>query len=49
MPAGGFFTLGCIIAAVNKLKNKKPPQEITCGGCEGCPMADKCGTKEADK
>ncbi|HOR22623.1 MAG TPA: Rnf-Nqr domain containing protein, partial [Ruminococcus sp.] len=47
MPAGGFFTLGMIIAIVNKLANKKPPQEIECGGCEGCPMADKCGGKEA--
>ena len=40
MPAGGFFTLGVIIALVNKLCNKKPPQEL---GCSGCPNADKCG------
>jgi electron transport complex protein RnfE len=40
MPAGGFFTLGVIIALVNKLSNKKPPQEL---GCSGCPNADKCG------
>ena len=40
MPAGGFFTLGMIIAAVNKLKNKKPPQEL---GCKGCPNAESCG------
>ena len=40
MPAGGFFTLGIIIALVNKLSNKKPPQEL---GCSGCPNADKCG------
>ena len=39
MPAGGFFTLGMIIAAVNKLSNKKPPQEL---GCKGCPNADSC-------
>ena len=44
MPAGGFFTLGMIIAAVNKLKNKKPPQEL---GCGGCPNAKNCG-KEGD-
>ncbi|MBQ8786268.1 MAG: electron transport complex subunit E, partial [Oscillospiraceae bacterium] len=36
MPAGGFFTLGVIIALVNKLANKKPPQEI---GCAACPNA----------
>ena len=40
MPAGGFFTLGMIIAAVNKLRNKKPPQEL---GCSGCPNAETCG------
>ena len=33
-----------IIAAVNKLKNKKPPQEL---GCGGCPNAKNCG-KEGD-
>ncbi len=45
MPAGGFFTLGMIIAAVNKLTNKKPPAEISCGGCESCPMAENCSGK----
>ena len=40
MPAGGFFTLGVIIAAVNKFTNKKPPQEL---GCKGCPNAEACG------
>ena len=41
MPAGGFFTLGVIIALVNKLANKKPPQEI---GCAACPNAKNCPT-----
>lgn len=41
MPAGGFFTLGVIIALVNKLANKKPPQEI---GCANCPNAKNCPT-----
>ncbi len=40
MPAGGFFTLGVIIAVVNKLSNKKPPQEL---GCKSCPNAEACG------
>ncbi len=40
MPAGGFFTLGIIIAAVNKLTSKKPPREI---GCAGCANAEACG------
>lgn len=41
MPAGGFFVLGCIIALVNKIANKKPPQEI---GCHACPNAAHCPT-----
>ena len=45
MPAGGFFTLGMIIAAINKLANKKPPEEIS---CEGCPSASLC-KKTADE
>lgn len=39
MPAGGFFTLGIIIAVVNRLKNKKPPKEISCANC---PNAHAC-------
>lgn len=39
MPAGGFFTLGVVIALVNKFANKKPPQEI---GCSACPNAKNC-------
>lgn len=40
MPAGGFFILGCIIAAVNKLSHRKPPASV---GCDTCPNAEKCG------
>lgn len=40
MPAGGFFTLGIIIAAVNKFTGQKPPKEL---GCKGCPNAENCG------
>lgn len=39
MPAGGFFVLGVIIAVVNKIANKKPPQTL---GCAGCPHAATC-------
>lgn len=41
MPAGGFFVLGCIIAVVNKLAKRKPPEKI---GCAGCPCADSCAS-----
>lgn len=45
-PAGGFLTLGFIIAIVNKLKHKAPPKEL---GCEGCPNASVCHGKEGNK
>lgn len=38
LPAGGFFTLGCVIAIVGKLTKKKP-KEI---GCENCPSRESC-------
>ena len=41
MPAGGFFVLGCVIALVNIITKKKPPQEI---GCACCPNAASCPT-----
>lgn len=40
MPAGGFFVLGCVIALVNRLAKRKPPQEL---GCHNCPNAEGCG------
>jgi electron transport complex protein RnfE len=39
MPAGGFFVLGMLIAAVNMIAGRKPPKEIS---CEGCPSAAIC-------
>ena len=38
LPAGGFFTLGCVIAIVGKLTKKKP-KEI---GCDSCPSRSSC-------
>ena len=43
MSAGGFFVLGCIIALVNKLAGRKPPQKI---GCAGCPNAENCASRK---
>lgn len=34
LPAGGFFTLGCVIAIVGKLTGKKP-KKIDCASCPG--------------
>jgi electron transport complex protein RnfE len=50
MPAGGFFALGVIIAVVNKIANRRPPEELSCsGGCEGCPHSSGCSEKEVEK
>ncbi len=38
LPAGGFFTLGCVIAIVGKLAKKKPKKI----GCECCPGREAC-------
>lgn len=38
LPAGGFFTLGCVIAIVGKLTGKKP-RKIT---CDACPSRGAC-------
>lgn len=43
LPAGGFFTLGCVIAVVGKL-SKKNPKAV---GCDGCPGRAFC--KHAEK
>ncbi|MDR0974998.1 MAG: electron transport complex subunit E [Ruminococcus sp.] len=39
MPAGGFFTLGIIIAIVYKFIKRKPPAKV---GCAACPIASDC-------
>jgi electron transport complex protein RnfE len=49
MPAGGFFTLGILIAILYKFTNKKPPAKV---GCAACPIAAdciNCAAKAANK
>ncbi len=49
LPAGGFFVLGCVIALVNKLSNRKPPEAACCAACpnrEGC---ISCPSAETEK
>ena len=47
LPAGGFFVLGCVIALVNKISNRKPPEAT---GCSACPNKEACSecTEKAD-
>ncbi len=46
MSAGGFFVLGCVIALVNKISKKKPPEKI---GCAACPNAKNCASVKGGK
>ncbi|MCM1166232.1 MAG: electron transport complex subunit E [Lachnospiraceae bacterium] len=51
LPAGGFFVLGCVIALVNKIANRKPPEAT---GCAACPNRESCisvekGAETAEK
>lgn len=48
MPAGGFFVLGCIIAFVNKIANRKPPESVGCSGCPNAENCSGCDKKEAE-
>lgn len=45
MPAGGFLTLGFIIAVVCALSKKKPPKKM---GCAACPNAAACSAKSEE-
>lgn len=45
-PAGGFFVLGCIIALVNRIANRKPPKEIGCSGCAAKGSCSSCSASE---
>ena len=46
MPPAGFFVLGVLIAVVNKLANKKPPQELGCHSCPNNGVCNGCSSKE---
>lgn len=51
LPAGGFFSLGIIIAIVGKLTKKKP-KDITCSSCPnkaGCRFAENEELQASDK
>ena len=45
LPAGGFFTLGCIIAVIGAVTKKKPRKT----GCECCPSRENCMALEKQK
>lgn len=50
LPAGGFFVLGCVIALVNKISNRKPREATGCAACSGCAGCEGgCPSGEAEK
>lgn len=52
LPAGGFFVLGCVIALVNKLSNRKPKEAsgcAACGACQGCDGGQCPSAETAEK
>ena len=49
LPPGGFFTYGLLMAAVNRLAEKKGKPRAELRGCEACPMAHNCALNSANK
>lgn len=49
LPPGGFFTYGLIMAAVNRLAEKKGKPRAELRGCEACPMAGNCALNGTNK
>ena len=49
LPPGGFFTYGLLMAAVNRLAEKKGKPRAELRGCEACPMAKSCALNSANK
>ena len=45
LPAGGFFTLGCVIAILGVITKKKPKKP----DCAACPSRGSCAQLEAGK
>ncbi|MGN0469215.1 MAG: electron transport complex subunit RsxE [Acutalibacteraceae bacterium] len=42
LPPGGFFVFGILMAAVNRLAEKKGKPRAELRGCKACPMAANC-------
>ena len=43
LPAGGFFTLGCVIAILGVITRKKPKRP----DCAACPVRESCNKPES--
>lgn len=49
LPPGGFFVFGVLMAAVNRLAEKKGKPRAELRGCEACPMARNCALQNSGK
>lgn len=48
LPPGGFFVFGVLMAAVNRLAEKKGKKRAELRGCEACPMAQSCALNKKE-
>lgn len=48
LPPGGFFVFGVLMAAVNRLAEKKGKKRAELRGCEACPMAQNCALNKKE-
>ncbi len=49
LPPGGFFVYGVLMAAVNRLAEKKGKKRAELRGCEACPMAQTCALNKKEE
>ncbi len=49
LPPGGFFVFGVLMAAVNRLAEKKGKKRAELRGCEACPMASSCALNKKEE
>jgi len=49
LPPGGFFVYGMMMAAANRLAERKGLAKAELNGCDACPMAGSCGIKNDGK
>lgn len=49
LPPGGFFVFGILMAAANKIAEKKGKPKAVLNGCDSCPMAASCSLIKDEK
>lgn len=49
LPPGGFFVFGILMAAANRIAEKKGKPRAELRGCEACPMAQNCALNKKEE